>query len=607
MTLMEKCITLKNDLWEVEIMPEWNGRVVGLRDRRTGTVCVKAPDDAAECAGEVGSPSFFGLEWWTKSGEGQDPATGVLPAFAAIHRAPVDVEIRSDGAVFRARHGGMVLEMNWSLLAGDAPLTCRVRLVNETALSAVFQFEGFFCWHCPAEVRGQTVVSVPGIEAFCPAPYLEVRFGASDDLDSPGTCAAWWRDDGGVALRAGEDVQRFFYGLDFDRFVLGAHSRARRLAPGEEVTATLEIAPLAWARAQAWPIDVQAIETLLARQQRDRRRCAHDTSGVQAWASAPSPRFSRRALHLVRTPTALGEAISSLKRIIPAGFNTLMLEIDNAYPYRSHPEIVPEWAWSRAEWDEYVRNARDLGLEIIPVINALGHQTETGLALAHADMREDPDGWSLCPRHPRTLPYVIDLIDELVDWIQPRVFHVGLDEVDMSNRAQTFCVCPRCREADGGELFADHVTGLHAHITALGLEMMMWPDMLFADPRQNHVNGRRTGTWRAIDRLPRDIIMADWVYGVTRAYAGTEYLLEHGFRVLGATWNSPRAVADFSRFAADHDLYGMCATTWSGLLMNNWPLDCVLLAGKYFQDPYFPEFDRAAAEAIALAYALLDA
>jgi len=598
MTTTTGTVTLTNDLWEVEIAPALNGRVVRLADRRTGLVCVQAPEGAKPAA-------FFGLEVWAKGGETKDPSTGVLSAFASIHRAPADAEVRPDGVTLTTHKNGLALTLEWSLPAGEAPLRCKATLVNESAPAGNFQFEGFFLWHRPKEARRGSALLVPGLAPFTPAPYLEVRYGGGD---GSAPCAAWWQVGGqaGVALRAGAGVERFFYGLEGHRFVLGPHSRRAQLQPGDSLAAEFEIAPLTHARARGWPLDIPAAEEALAQADARREARARGLGSLQEWATAPEPFFERRAMHLIRTPAGVNEAIRSLERIAPAGFNMLFMEIGDAYPYRSHPEVTPEWAWSRAQWEEYLNAARSLGIEPIPLINSLGHQTETGLGLAHPEMREDPDGWCLCPQHPDTLRCLCEMIDELIDLFQPRAFHVGLDEADMPGRPQTFCVCPKCKDTDGGELFANHILGLHEHITGQGLEMLMWPDMLLWEPRQNQINGLRTGTWRAIDRLPRDIILVDWIYGVVKEYVGTRYFLDHGFRVMGATWNEPLAVADYARFAADHQMYGMCATTWAGMLLPNWPLDCLLLGGKYFQDPYYPDFARAAEEAKTLAYVMAE-
>ena len=251
-----------------------------------------------------------------------------------------------------------------------------------------------------------------------------------------------------------------------------------------------------------------------------------------------------------------------------------------------------------------MREARRLGFTLIPQYNALGHQGESGLATAYPELREDAGGWNLCPRYPDTLHHLREIFDELIELTDPRCFHVGLDEIAVPSRPPLFGLCPKCRGTDGGTLFADHILGMHAHLKERGLEVMMWADMLLHRPEHNSLNGQRPGTWKAIDRLPRDIIMIDWVYMPVKEYGGSTYLLEKGFRVMGATWHHPRAVPEFSRFAVSHGLYGMCETTWSAPTYRDLPMVCVLLAGKYFQRPDIANDEQGTSEARARAAAL---
>jgi hypothetical protein len=587
-----------NKLWQVEISPDPGGRIERLTDRSTGTVCVQTP--------EPRDPKRFdGLEWWVKAGTDKDPNTGVIAAFAPVHRAPAKAQPRADGVRFIARKGGLVWTLDWSLPAGAEPLIARLTLLNESAPTNHFQFEAYFTWHRSPSERPRTVIFVPGLEPLMPAPYLEVRYDAGASGENRPS-AAWWELDRprGVVLRGRKNIDKFCYGVEWARMVVGCHSRAARLARGEQLTAEIEIFPWKEARKRGFAPDDASAKKKVAAQKKGREIRVREIGDLRRWAATPKPFFARRALYLVRTPVKLKEAIQSLEKIAPAGFNTLYLEVGDGYPYRSHPKVTPDWAWSRATWTKYLKAARSLGFETIPAINSLGHQTETGLTRAYPELREDPDGWALCPRNPRSARYLCEMYDELIELFQPTAFHVGLDEVEMTGKRLGLGLCPKCRGADAARLFADHILALHQHISGRGLEMSMWADMLCWDLRQGHNNGMRTGAWRAIERLPRDITLVNWLYSAMKDYRSTQYFLDQGFRVMGATWNTPKAVAEYARFAADRRMGGMMETTWSGLCHRGWPLDCVLLAGKYFQDPHYPDFNRAAAEAIALAHAM---
>jgi hypothetical protein len=224
------------------------------------------------------------------------------------------VQTGADSVTLTARKDGLVLTLAWSLPAGAAPLTCRATLVNELAPAANFQFEGYFLWHRPQEARLQSVLSLPGLAPVMPTPYLEVRYDTGDDASA---CAAWWQagTSTGVVLRAQQQIERFFYGLDTDRFVLGPHSTAASLAPGEQLSAEFAIAPLAWAQAQGWDVNTAAAESSLAQERAGRKQRVAMAGTVAEWTSSPMPAFTRRAMHLVRYPASLDDAIRSLEMI----------------------------------------------------------------------------------------------------------------------------------------------------------------------------------------------------------------------------------------------------------------------------------------------------
>lgn len=599
-------LRLANDLWEVEVSPSLGGRVTRLVDRLSGAVRVQPPPGLGEVLAEGGHAPFFGLDLWCKCGDLVDPNTGVLSTFAPIRGQAMTARSAPGRVELESRHGGLRMTLEWALPSGKSPLSCRMTLVNESAPPETFQFEGFFIWQLPAQDWDATALALPGHAPVAMAPYGEIVFEAGDS--SPGCAVLWKRaTSAGVVMRGGKGLGRFFYGVQAGTVILGPHSQARRLEPGQSLVAGFEIAPLFWAQGQAWPCKTPEAEKELAAREKQTADLARRVGSVSQWVGPGREPLARRMLHLTLQyrPTELHAALEVLEKLVaPAGYNELSVEVDRAFPYRSHPKVSAPWAWTAAQWREFVRAARGLGMELVPQYNALAHQGESGLAPAYRELWEDPHGWCLCPSHPNTKKYLCELFDELIEVFAPKVFHIGLDEIDMPSRPQSFGLCPRCQGGDGGELLGNHILALHEHLRAAGIETMMWGDMLLHKPEHNTTNGLRCGTWRALDRLPREIIMVDWVYSPVKDYGGAKYFMEKGFRVMGATWHDPRSVPPFARFAAANNLYGMCETTWSSPTFRAMPMVCVLTAGKYFRNPRLENFEQTVAEAKAVAAAL---
>ena len=84
-----------------------------------------------------------------------------------------------------------------------------------------------------------------------------------------------------------------------------------------------------------------------------------------------------------------------------------------------------------------------------------------------------------------------------------------------------------------------------------------------------------TGSHRAIDRVPKDIIMCDWHYEMPAVYQrmghptpflSVRFFQEEGFRVLPAPWRNPKSATAFLRVAiqdATDKMLGVLFTGWS--------------------------------------------
>lgn len=232
--------------------------------------------------------------------------------------------------------------------------------------------------------------------------------------------------------------------------------------------------------------------------------------------------------------------------------NLLILRVDYNYQYRSRPEFHNPDGLSMKDVQRLVSVCKQQGIRLIPQINLFGHQSwhsELGpLLTVYPEFDETPDidlpeeyVWpnedglyckSYCPLHPDVHAVVFDLVDEILEVFEADAFHAGLDEVFYIGMDQ----CPRCRGRDKAELFAGEVTKIRNHLALNGKELWMWGDRL--------LDGVTTGlgmweasmnsTHRAIDLIPRDIVICDWHYET--AVPTAAYFAAKGFRVVTCPW-----------------------------------------------------------------------
>jgi hypothetical protein len=204
---------------------------------------------------------------------------------------------------------------------------------------------------------------------------------------------------------------------------------------------------------------------------------------------------------------------------------------------------------------------------VIPQINLLGHQSweekVTGLLRVYPEFDEtphiampenyvwpNPEGLyckSYCPLHPQVHAVVFSLIDELLEAFEADAFHAGMDEVFYIADDK----CPRCAGRDPAELFAGEVTAIRNHLASRGAELWIWGDRL--------IDGKTTGigmweasmnnTHRAIDLIPKDVVIADWHY--ERADPTAPYFAVKGFKVVSCPWQFGEVASDHIRATLD--------------------------------------------------------
>ena len=218
------------------------------------------------------------------------------------------------------------------------------------------------------------------------------------------------------------------------------------------------------------------------------------------------------------------------EELAPRKINTLILRVDYNFQYKSHPEVARKDGLSQSEVNKIVAACKKNKIVVIPQVNLLGHQSwaekEEMLLKAYPEFDETPgiklpekyvwpneDGLyckSYCPLHPGVHKVVFEIVDEIIEAFQANAFHAGMDEVFYLGHED----CPRCQGRDKAELFAGEVSKIRNHLALSGRRLWIWGDRL--------IDGKETGiglweasynnTHRAIDMIPKDVMICDWHY-----------------------------------------------------------------------------------------------
>ncbi|MBD3293045.1 MAG: family 20 glycosylhydrolase, partial [Armatimonadia bacterium] len=163
--------------------------------------------------------------------------------------------------------------------------------------------------------------------------------------------------------------------------------------------------------------------------------------------------------------------------------NALLIEMGDRFPFEGEHEVVASpAALSRPQLRRVVDEARDLGLEIIPLVQCMGHLEWLLQHDEYADIREEDEVRAqICPSNERSLEVWCELTQQVLDFIGPcDRLHIGGDET------RQLGACPECaaraEEVGVGRLYADHVNRVCGWLAERDIAPIIWDDILCAHP-----------------------------------------------------------------------------------------------------------------------------
>ncbi len=240
----------------------------------------------------------------------------------------------------------------------------------------------------------------------------------------------------------------------------------------------------------------------------------------------------------------------------------------------SHYDVADGGILEQQEVADLVRWAEMNHIEVIPEIPSLTHSYY--LLTRHREFAEIPqEEWpdTYCPSLPAVYDLLFDVLDEYIGVMHPRTVQIGHDEWRMPWGA-----CPRCRDKDPRELFAQDVNRIHDHLKRSGIRTAMWCDHLLENAR----GAKLSKPWwdapgydykipgalspdQVKQWIPKDILMFNWLWGYTDdpkfpPVTNEERLSNWGFEEVYG--NMEASVADFSTRIKKSRISGGAPSAW---------------------------------------------
>lgn len=247
---------------------------------------------------------------------------------------------------------------------------------------------------------------------------------------------------------------------------------------------------------------------------------------------AERPVIGMRCVHLdlKGTPPTPKRLLRLLEIFAAARYNAVLVEWEDSFPWTVDERFRSETAYSPAVVKEFMKTADRLGMEVIPLVQCLGHM-ETPLRLREYEhLREVPNyEKDLNPLAPGARQLIEKMIDDVLTLMPDvRRFHLGGDE------AARFGLHPQTKKYIAkhgkGALYLHHVEPLLDKLNRRKIRPLLAHDMMC--------------DWdsAALKRLARQADLMVWGYSghpdtTTGHYNSKiiERFVEHNFVLWGGT------------------------------------------------------------------------
>lgn len=322
------------------------------------------------------------------------------------------------------------------------------------------------------------------------------------------------------------------------------------------------------------------------------------------------PWFEKRFIHLILYGgrVDLGQFFTILENLRKIGYNGVILGIGKGMKYESYPQVAEKWSYTKNEMKEIRNYIKNLGMEIIPEFPTLGHQNDTNLIKIDRSIVEDPNNpFVYCTSNPKTYQVIFSLLSEIIEIFNPQYFHLTHDEVQHWFSEKRMGICEKCKRKKLWEIYSEDVNRLHNFLKSQNIRMTLWGDMLL-DHRKFKIcncNGTIGNIYKAIDLIPKDVLIFDWHYHYYKSYPSLRYFRNKGFEVFpGMSFFKPKAIASFSRYSKKIGINkGAIETTWAIPTVEELPLEPIFIASQIFQNPDY-NLGKLKSQAYQFAYYL---
>ncbi len=286
-----------------------------------------------------------------------------------------------------------------------------------------------------------------------------------------------------------------------------------------------------------------------------------------------APNISRRMIHFCIVPNVPLSTYKKLFRLAAVlGYTHIVAEFWGTFQYESMSEL--HWknkSFTKEEISEILKEARDLKVEVVPMINHFGHASAARMYLGkHVVLDQNPrkaplfspDGWRWNFERDDVIKLLRDMRGELYEVFgKGEYFHIGFDEGFSypSDDESTDALCK-------------YLKNLCEEIISEGRTPLLWGDQLLHEPTvgismKTGYEGNAIAQKEAeklLNCLPKQTVICDWQYSTTDIpWISAGYFKEKSVNFMVCPKDISANIDAAIKTAKEYNCYGVLHTTWA--------------------------------------------
>lgn len=274
------------------------------------------------------------------------------------------------------------------------------------------------------------------------------------------------------------------------------------------------------------------------------------------------PDMTLRGMHIQmqyrRDPVLVRRLVDNLAML---GYNMVVMCVGGSVECSAHPEIIfnrKNGYWKLKELKALADYARSRGLLPIPAINSIGHMSSAPQICPIKNAKGRSIAMNIF--HPDFYQLYFDYADAIADAFgNPPYFHIGTDEFYPAVEK-----LQKLTDKTPDVFYSEFVNKTAAHFAHRNMQTVIWSDMLLEKgkyPNGDTSNGV-CGTFQALDKLNKDVIINYWTYNPFSRYYGLDKLLKSGNPIWVSPWIGSDAIYKLCHYAWTQKIYSVLGTTW---------------------------------------------